>query len=70
MKKNYIVIHRGFVYKVDDVTYSSSETHRRFKRDDELVLSVPLNSTLLLNDGSVIWGSEDSVKPLTQAIKS
>lgn len=70
MKKNYIVIHRGFVYKVDAVTYSSSETHRRFKRDDELVLSVPLNSTLLLNDGSVIWGSEDSVKPLTQAIKS
>jgi hypothetical protein len=53
MGKNYTVIHGNVVYKVDDVTYDSTNTHRRFKRDDELILSVPLNSVLIMNGRKV-----------------
>ena len=53
MGKNYTVIHGNVVYKVDDVTYDSTNTHRRFKRDDELILSVPLNSVLVMNGRKV-----------------
>lgn len=47
--KNYTVIHGNIMYKVKEVEYESSKTHRRFKRDNELILSVPLNSVMIEN---------------------
>jgi hypothetical protein len=45
--KNYTVIHGNIMYNIDNVEYRPSETHRRFKRGFEVILSVPLNSTLI-----------------------
>mgnify|MGYP007090087945 CR=1 FL=1 len=52
-KKNYTIIHGNVIYKVENVEYDSSHTHRRFKRDGDLVLSVPLNSVLVVNDSGI-----------------
>jgi hypothetical protein len=52
--KNYTIIHGNVIYKVENVVYDSSPTHRRFKKvDGELVLSVPLNSVLVVNGREV-----------------
>jgi hypothetical protein len=53
MGKNYTVIHGNVIYKVNDVSYDSTATHRRFKRDGELILSIPLNSVLVVNGKGV-----------------
>lgn len=47
---NYTVIHGNVIYKVKDVTYDSGTTHRRFLRDNQLILSVPLSS-VMVKDG-------------------
>jgi len=48
INKNYTIIYQSVVYELDDVQYTSSSTHRRFKRNNELVLSIPLDSVLFL----------------------
>jgi hypothetical protein len=53
MRKNYTIIHGNVIYKVDDASYDSTATHRRFKRDGELILSIPLNSVLVVNEQGV-----------------
>ena len=47
---NYTVIHGNVIYKVENVQYKSTDTHRTFKRGDKLILSVP-NSAILIADG-------------------
>ena len=54
IRENFIIHHESHEYEVDDVVYSSSSTHRRFKRGGELVLSVPLNSVLIRKDSGVV----------------
>lgn len=49
----YIVIHGNVVYKVENVEYKSTDTHRIFKRNEETVLSVPLSSVLVKDGGAV-----------------
>lgn len=50
---NFTVIHGNVVYKVENAEYSSNETHRRFKKEGELVLSVPLSSVLVMDGKGV-----------------
>ena len=52
-KGNFTIIHGNVIYKVNDVEYDSSTTHRRFKRNGTLILSVPLNSVLVRNESDV-----------------
>lgn len=50
---NFTVIHGNVVYKVENAEYVSTETHRRFKKEGELVLSVPLSSVLVMDGKGV-----------------
>ena len=50
---NYIIIHGNVVYKVENVDYISTETHRRFTKEGKIVLSVPLSSVLVMDGKGV-----------------
>lgn len=52
-KGNFTIIHGNVIYKVNDVEYESSDTHRRFKREGNLILSIPINSVLVRNESRV-----------------
>ena len=41
------------VYKVENVDYISTETHRRFTKEGKIVLSVPLSSVLVMDGKGV-----------------
>jgi hypothetical protein len=51
--ENYIVIHGNVIYKVENVKYSSTDTHRVFTRNGVLILSVPLSSVLVMDGKGV-----------------
>ena len=50
---NYTIIHGNVIYKVKDVEYDSTNTHRRFLQKGKLVLSVPLSSVMVKDEAGV-----------------
>lgn len=49
----YTILHGNVIYKVENVAYTASATHRVFKKNNLTVLSVPLSS-VLIKDGEGI----------------
>lgn len=41
------------MYKITDVEYTVSNTHRRFLKDGKIVLSIPLSSVLIKDNAGV-----------------
>ena len=48
--ENYTIIHGNVIYKIENVNYNSNDSHRVFKRNGDVILSVPLSS-ILIKDG-------------------
>ena len=47
---NYTIIYGNVIYKIENVNYNSNDSHRVFKRNGDVILSVPLSS-ILIKDG-------------------
>lgn len=49
----YIILHGNVIYKIENAKYSTTATHRVFKKDNKVVLSIPLSSVFIKDDEGV-----------------
>ena len=64
---DYTVIHGNVLYHVENVTHTTNDGERIFRRNGNEILIVPLPSTLIVNGKGVSMKILDGIHPVSDA---
>ena len=64
---NYTVIHGNVLYHVENVTHTTTDSERIFRRNGNEILIVPLPSTLIANGKGISMQVMNSIHPVPDA---